>query len=137
MDITVPVMLVGGTDDVNVFIENNAIAFSQLGNAPRVYQVDIVGANHTHFANVCDIGNLLIDLGILQESWPAIGAQDLLEPYATTCSAEAFPIEEANRLQNLYVVSFFKRHLLHDKGYGYYLDAEFAEREPFVSISVK
>lgn len=72
--ITVPVMLMGGTEDVNVFIENNTIAFSQMVNAPEVYQVDIIGANHTHFANVCDIGNLLIGLGILQDSWPLIGA---------------------------------------------------------------
>lgn len=135
--ITVPVLLLGGTDDNSVFIENNGIAFEQLVNAPSVYKVDIIGANHTHFANVCDIGNLLIDLGILQQSWPAIGAADLLEPYAATCSEEAFPIDEAVRLQNLYVVAFFKRHLLNDREYGYYLNAEFAEGEPSVTISVK
>ncbi len=135
--ISIPVLLLGGTDDVSVFIENNNIAFEQMVNAPSVYKVDIMGANHTHFANICDIGNLLIDLGILQESWPAIGAEDLIEPYAATCSEEAFPIDEAVRLQNLYVVSFFKRHLLNERGYAYYLDAGFAEGEPSVTISVK
>jgi len=133
--ITVPAMLIGGTEDINVFIENNSIAFSQMTNSPHVYQVDIIGANHTHFANVCDIGNLLIELGIVQDSWPAIGAEDLLEPYATTCNAEAFPIGEVVRLQNLYVVSFFKRHLLDDRRYDYYLSGDFAEREPAVTIS--
>ena len=101
--IAVPTMLIGGTEDVDVFIENNEIAFRQVINAPRAYKTDIIGANHTHFANVCDIGNLLIDLGINQDSWELIGAGDLLEPYATTCSPEAFSIEEAVRLQNLYV----------------------------------
>lgn len=134
--ITVPVMLTGDTEDVNVFIENNSVAFAQMTNSPYVYQVDILGANHTHFANVCDIGELLIGLGILQDSWPVIGAEGLLEPYATTCSAEAFPIEEVVRLHNIYVVSFFKRHLPGDNRYDNYLSPGYAEREPAIAISV-
>lgn len=135
--IAVPVMLVGGTEDINVFIENNRIAFEQMTNAEKVYKVDIIGATHTHFANVCAIGDLLIEMGITQDSWPLIGAQELLEPYAMTCSAEAFPIAEAIRLQNLYVVSFFKRHLLDAVGYDKYLSNEFAASEPAVTISVR
>lgn len=135
--ITVPVMLMGGTEDSNVFIENNSIAFAQIVNSGAVYKVDIIGANHTHFANVCDIGNLLIDLGILQDIWPDIGAADLLEPYAMTCSPEAFPIGEAVRLQNLYIVAFFKRHLLDDGRYDDYLGRAFATGEPAVTISRK
>ena len=136
--ITVPVMLIGGTEDINVFIENNSIAFEQLTNASKVYKVDIIGATHTHFANLCAIGNLLIEqLGITQDKWPAIGAQELLEPYAMTCSAEAFPIEEAIRLQNLFVVSFFKRHLLGDTGYDSYLSNEYAQSETAAEVSVR
>lgn len=132
--IKVPTFLLGGTADVNVFIENNAIAFEQLTNAPTAYRVDIAGANHTHFANVCDIGNLLIELGILQESWPLIGAEGLLEPYATTCSEAAFPIEEVVRLQNVYLVSFFKRHLLAEEEYRYFLRDEYAADEDAVTF---
>jgi predicted dienelactone hydrolase len=135
--INVPVMLIGGTKDVGVFIENNSIAFEQLTNSPKVYKVDIIGATHTHFANVCAIGNLLIELGITQDSWPVIGAQELLEPYAMTCSADAFPIEDAIRLQNLFVVSFFKRHLLGDNGYDRYLSNEYAQSEPAAEVSVR
>lgn len=135
--ITVPVMLIGGTHDVNVFIENNSIAFEQLTNSPKVYKVDIIGATHTHFANVCAIGNLLIELGITPDIWPAIGAQELLEPYAVTCSAQAFPIEEAIRLQNLFVVSFFKRHLHGDTGYDSYLSSEYAQSETAAELSVR
>ena len=127
--ISVPTLLLGGTEDINVFIENNSIAFENLNNAPAAYQVDIIGANHTHFANVCDIGNLLIELGILQDSWPLIGAEALLEPYATTCSESAFPIEEVVRLQDLYVLSFFKRHLLGEESYAYYLSDDYASME--------
>jgi len=135
--ITVPVMLIGGTADSNVFIENNSIAFEHMTAAPRIYKVDIVGATHNHFANVCDIGKLLIELGIQQDNWPAIGAGDLLGPYADACSPQAFPIDEVVRLQNLYVVSFFKRYLLGAKGYDYYLAPDFAAREPAVAVAVK
>ena len=135
--IVVPIMLIGGTEDTNVPIGNNVIGFEQMTGAPRVYQVDIVGATHTHFANVCSIGNLLIDLGIDPEAWPAIGAEDLIEPYESTCGAEAFPIDEAIRLQNLYVVSFFKRHLLNEEGYDRYLTTDYADRELAIRFRVK
>lgn len=135
--ITVPVMLVGGTEDFDVFLENNDIAFSEIVNSPAVYQVDIIGANHTHFANVCDIGNLLIGLGILQDSWPLVGAEDLLEPYAMTCTPDAFPIEEAFRLQNLFTVSFFKRHLLDDRRYDDFLAPAYAAGEPAATLKAK
>jgi predicted dienelactone hydrolase len=135
--ITVPTMLMGGTEDVDVFIENNSIAFAEIINAPVVYQVDIIGANHTHFSNVCDIGNLLISIGIVRDTWPAIGAGDLLEPYAQTCSDEAFPIAEVVRLQNLYVVSFFKRYLQDDERYDSYLSPKHSEGEPAAKVSVR
>lgn len=99
--------------------------------------MDINGANHTHFANVCDIGNLLIELGILRDSWPLIGAEALLEPYASTCSEDAFPIEEVVRLQNVYIVSFFKRHLLGEEDYSYFLTNENAALEDAVTFRTK
>jgi predicted dienelactone hydrolase len=135
--ITIPVMLVGGTEDFDVFLENNRIAFAEMTNSPAVYQLDIIGANHTHFANVCDIGNLLLSLGLTQDLWPAVGAEDLLEPYAMTCTPDAFPIDEAFRLQNLYAVSFFRRHLLDDDRYDAFLTPGFADSEPAVNFSAK
>jgi len=130
--IEIPVLLMGGTDDRNVFIENNAIAFEQMIHAPRAYKVDIVGANHNHFANVCAIGNLLLDLGFGVELWPAIGAEALVPIYAETCTPESFPIEEVKRLQNLYAVAFFKRHLLGERGYDRFLGADYAHTEPAI-----
>lgn len=136
-NIRVPVMLMGGTEDSNVPIRNNEIAFDQITNAPKVYKVDIVGATHTHFANVCAIGNLLISLGIGQDAWPSVGAQALLQPYEVTCSPDAFPIGEATRLQNLYIVAFFRRHLLDQQGYDRYLRSEYADTEPAIIFSEK
>ncbi len=135
--IVVPVMLMGGSADVDVFPENNDVAFEQISRAPRVYQVEIIGANHTHFANVCWIGDHLISIGIDQEAWPSLGAEALLEPYELTCGPDAFPIDESNRLANLYTVAFFKRHLLGETGYDAYLTTEFAEGEAAIDFARK
>ena len=135
--ITIPVMLIGGTDDINVPIGNNELAFAQMINAPHVYKVDVIGATHNHFAAICPIANTLIDFGLGPEAWPTIGAEGLIEPYETTCGPDVLPIEEATRLQNLYVVSFFKSHLLDASGYDGYLTAEFANTEPGITISVR
>ena len=135
--ITVPTMLVGGTEDISVPIENNDIAFEQINQAPVLYKVDIAGANHTHFTNVCDIGDFLIETGFPKENWANMGAADLIVPYERTCSDTSFPMTEFNRLLNLYVVSFFKAHLLGESGYEDYLTGDYAESEPAISFSRK
>lgn len=56
---------------------------------------------------------------------------------SAVCSAQAFPIEEAVRLQNIYVVSFFKRHLLGDRRYDAYLSLDYAERETAITFSAR
>lgn len=133
----VPTMLIGGTEDVNVPIANNEIGFERITNAPRVYKVDIIGANHNHFAGVCDIGELLIEVGLSREGWPGGPAADLVGPYDATCMPHVFPIEEASRLTNLYTVAFFKRHLLDDSSYDRFLTSEFADTEAAVVFLVR
>ncbi len=135
--ITVPVMLMGGTEDTNVPIGNNAIAFEQMVNASPLYRVDIIGANHNHFAAICAIADWLLDRGWGPEIWPSLGAEALIEPYETTCSPDVLAIEEANRLQNLYVVSFFRSQLREERGYDQFLSPEFAETEPGVTFTAK
>jgi hypothetical protein len=97
--------------------------------------VDIIGATHTHFANICDIGNMLIDSGIKEDMWPAMGAGALVAPYNATCTEEAFPIEEATRLTNLYAVAFFRLHLRGDMAYANYLEETYAAKESAVGFS--
>lgn len=123
--VTAPVMLLVGTLDPNA-MANHREAFGLLAKAEAVFKVEIMGANHTHFANVCDIGNALIDIGVPQEAWPQLGASALIQPYNDTCTDEVFPITEATRLQSLYMVSHFKRYLLGMTEYDEYLDPEYA-----------
>lgn len=135
--ITVPVLLLGGTLDTSVPIELNDFAFDALVNAPRVAQVDIVGATHTHFANICDIGNWLIDNGLPQDVWPAIGAAALIGPYLTTCSEDALPLERVVRLQNLYATALFRFYLNGESGYEEFLTQEYADSEPDINFKVR
>ena len=133
-----PVLFLGGTLDTSVPIENHDYGFDRLTGAEAVFQVDIVGATHTHFANICDIGNWLIDNGFGQDLWPAIGAAALLEPYRDTCSDEAFPIDEVLRIQNLYAVAFFRRYLLGETAYEFYLRQDYArDNEPDIAFRAR
>ena len=108
--INIPVLLLGGTEDQSVFIENNAIAYDWIPGT--VYRADIIGADHTHFANICSIADFLFGLNIGIKLWPLVGAERLIEPYNVTCMPDVYPIADAQRLQNLYVTAFLKRHLL-------------------------
>lgn len=132
-----PVLLLGGTEDTSVPIDNNALAFEWLTSAESVVRADIIGANHTHFANVCDIGSLLIEMGITVDLWPALGAGDLVEPYADTCSEDAFSITEAIRLQKQLAVSFFRLHLLGEADYEWWLTEASAAQEEALQLWVK
>jgi predicted dienelactone hydrolase len=136
--VEIPVLLVGGTEDVDVPVENNRLAFDRLVHAPVVYRLDIVGANHNHFANVCAIGRYLLDdLGIPQDAWPGIGAEALIDPYESTCGPSAFPIDEATRLQNLYVVAFFRAHLRGEVELEAYLSPSFAATDGDVRLQAR
>ncbi|MFA9472913.1 MAG: alpha/beta hydrolase family protein, partial [Deltaproteobacteria bacterium] len=83
--VTQPTILLVGTLDPNAF-ENHEYVFASMPMAEALFKVEVTGANHTHFANVCDIGNTLISLGIGQDAWPNIGAEALLQPYNDTCT---------------------------------------------------
>jgi len=68
----------------------------------------------------------------------ALGAAALLQPYNDTCTDDVFPIDEAHRLQNLYMVAHFKRFLLGQVGYNQFLTAAYADaNEPAVSFESK
>jgi len=133
-----PVLFLGGTLDTSVPIENHDYGFDRLTGAAAVFQADIVGANHTHFANICDIGNFLLENGIGQNLWPGIGASRLISPYEDSCSEDAYPIEEVQRIQNLYAVAFFRRYLRGETEYDFYLQPDYAlENEPDVTYRAR
>lgn len=135
--ITVPTLLLGGTADVSVPIGNNHLAFDEITNAPFVASVEIDGANHTHFANVCAIGDFLIELGFEMSTWDALGAGELTEPYESTCTGDAFPIDEAIRLTQAVVVPFFLNQLLGDEDFAPWVSERYGDQEPALAVSVR
>ena len=135
--VDVPTLFLGGTEDELVPIDPETVrAFDLISTRGKdKYRVDIEGATHTHFANICDIAQVLIDIGLTPDIWPLIGAGALVEPYEKTCIPPAYPIDEAVRIQNLYNVSFFNRYLLLDLRYQYFLRELYAARsEPDVTM---
>lgn len=133
--VTEPTILFVGTLDSSA-LANHRYAFDRMPNAEALFKVEVAGANHTHFANVCDIGNLLLDdLMIPQDRWAGLGAAGLIGPYNDTCTEDVFPIAEAHRLQNLYMVAHFKRFLMEQDGYADYLTADHASaNEPAIAF---
>lgn len=132
--VTAPTILMVGSLDSGAF-NNHRYAFENMPAAEALFKVEVEGANHTHFANICDIGNRLIELGITEDTWPDIGASALIQPYNDTCTEDVFPIAEAHRLQNLYMVAHFRRHLLGDEGYDEYLSTSYADaNEPAIDF---
>ncbi len=135
--VTAPTIFLVGTLDPNA-VANHEYAFARMPNAEALFSVEITGANHTHFANVCAIGDFLLEIGLSQDAWPSVGAEALIQPYDDTCTADVFPIAEAHRLQNLYMVAHFKRYLLEQRGYERFLSASYAEaNEPAVRFITK
>jgi predicted dienelactone hydrolase len=135
--IRIPALFLGGTADTSVPIDPNTTRPFGLMKSKKLYRADIIGATHTHFANICDIAQVLIDINVPPETWPAIGAGALVEPYEQTCIPPAFPISEAVRIQNLYTVAFFRRHLLADLRYKSFLTVAYADAsEPDVNFFV-
>ena len=132
-----PTLLFVGTLDPPA-LEKHRYVFANMPNAAALFNVEVEGANHTHFANVCDIGNLLLGAGITQDLWPGIGAEGLLQPYDDTCTDDVFPIDEAQRIQNKYMVAHFRRYLLGQVAYERFLSTEHADEvEPTVSFEAQ
>jgi len=124
--VTVPTLLLGGTEDINVPIENNQLAFDALNAAPVSYNAEIIGANHNHFASICAIGDRLLELGIEQSAWAALGADELIAIYDETCSETAFPIATVTELTQILATSFFRSVLLGESEYELWLTPEYA-----------
>jgi predicted dienelactone hydrolase len=132
-----PSLFLGGTlDDVVPIVPSTTRAVALMSENGSPLRADIIGANHNHFAAVCDLGQLLIDAGIAQSQWASLGAGALIEPYNTTCIPGVLDIDEAVRIQNVYAVSFFRSALLGDTDYDAYLTQAYAETEPNVAFWV-
>lgn len=126
-----PTLLLCGTLDG--LMDQQERTFRLADAAPDLFRVDVLDANHTHFANICQIGQALIDLGLGKDQWPSLGASALIGPWESTCEPPALDINVALRIQNLYAAAFFGRYLAGETGYEPWLTEAWAEEnEPQV-----
>jgi len=120
-----PLLVLGGTADITVPVEPSNTRTFELPVARPRYRVDILDAGHNSFTNICDFFDVLLGAGV-----PANLLEFLLGSADEGCGPDLIPIEEAQRLTNLYAVSFMARHLGFDPRYRRYLNRAYARREP-------
>ena len=119
----IPALFLCGTLDPLIEQQERTLA---LASSDVLFGVSVLGATHTHFANICQIGDWLTSIGLTKETWPSIGASALIGPYEATCEPPALDIDIALRAQNFYAGAFFGRYLVGDQAYNPYLTEEYA-----------
>ncbi|MEE8473950.1 MAG: hypothetical protein V3T01_01280 [Myxococcota bacterium] len=119
------------------------------------FRADVIGAAHEAFANICDIGTQLLNVGLCPsttdpvpnppcdpatsnpadyDAWVQIGAGALVQPYIDVCVVPLIDLALVNRLQTLYTVSFFRRYLNGETDYDAFLTLEYGNSEPDVNF---
>lgn len=119
-----PMLLLGGTLDTTTPIVPSTTRPWELSNARPRYRVDIDGAGHNSFTNICDLVDLLLDAGLP----PALLAA-LVANAEDGCAPRFRPIEEVQRLTNLYTTAFFQRELARQPGFQRYLTRGYARSQ--------
>jgi predicted dienelactone hydrolase len=145
-----PTLCMAGTIEALSTQCRRPFPLTQASASPN-FRVDVIGAAHEAFANTCDFGNALIDAGICAslsdsppcddptadpanyddpadyDAWASLpGAGALIQPYINVCVVPQIPLAEVVRLQTLYTVSMFRRHLLGETEYDAFLTADYA-----------
>jgi predicted dienelactone hydrolase len=131
--IDVPTLLMGGTSDTVVPIEPGIVHAWDLISGRPEYRVDMLAAGHNSFTNICDIRDAFVAAGVGQ---PILG---FVEAQAEDgCAPELLPIDEAQRVTDLYVVSFLTEELKGSSRYSRYLSPRYADRHDLpVDLLVK
>ncbi len=131
--ISVPTLIIGGTNDTTTPIEeNNDRPFGLMSD--QVFQTDLEDAVHFSFSNSCDLIHGMKVRGIKQWMIDLLLGTAFTEP----CNPPALDIDEAHRITNLFTVSLFKAFVEGDERYEQYLTEEYAlASEPFVTFQAK
>jgi len=110
-DVDVPTMVISGTlDTATTIAEQTERAWKIIPGRP-LYRVDLKGAGHQSFSDVCFYEDLL-------PSFPEL--PDLIVDYLETFAAQActpkfLEIEEAHRLIDRYAIGFLERYVAGDR----------------------
>ena len=98
--IDVPTMVISGTLDTSTPIDPNTERVAELVSGP-VVRVDLEGATHQSFSDVCDYTVLLRELEV------DVSLIAFVDEFAgTTCDPNVLEVEEAHGLINRYAIAF-------------------------------
>lgn len=124
--VRVPVLLVGGSNDLAAPVERNAgRTFDGLHGAHPRYLVTVTGGMHNSFTEICAQAAAVRDRPVPE------GVRVRLEVTAeVTCRPPAVDIDRAHRLTTYYTVAFLERRLLGATAYDSFLTPAAARRFP-------
>lgn len=125
--ISIPTLFMTGTLDPLLQDTIDSYGLMLGVGAVDLFRADVMGANHYHFANVCQIGEFLLSLGITIDQWPGVGAGQLVPIYEETCVPPALDQSIPTRIQSTYAAAFFRHFLRSDPGYWPYLTQSWAQ----------
>lgn len=116
--VEVATLLVGGTaDDIAPIDDRLTRPFSLVGT-DEVRRVDVEGAAHWSFTDICRLSEAIRDAG----ADPGVE-----RPFAvnavSACGDGALPADDAKRITNHYVVAFLRVHLAGDDRYAGHLES--------------
>ncbi len=101
--ITVPAMIIVGTDDASTPVEPNVTRAWEFGGSEPFYRVELVAGQHQSFTNACRYVELL-------PTWPPdlqALARPLLESQAAEgCGDGIMDVERAQELTNTFAITF-------------------------------
>lgn len=116
--IDVPTLVLSGTLDTTTPIDPNTVRTTELVTGRPLLRIDLVGATHQSFTDVCDYTVLLREL-------PDVG-QDILdlvdEQAGRTCDPGVLDVDEAQDLVNRYAIGFLLAELTGDPAASAALD---------------
>jgi predicted dienelactone hydrolase len=131
--ISVPTMIIGGTDDTTTPIETENVRPFEL-IPDRVFRADLDRAVHFSFSNSCDLIQGMRDQNIPQFLIDYLLGTEFTAP----CGPPSLDIAEAHRITNLFTVSHFKAFVEGDDRYEKYLTESYAQaNEPYVTYYAK
>jgi len=122
--IRIPTLILGGTLDETTPVDPQSARPHTLVSARPRFRVDVRGAGHGSFTEICAILDALVGVGL-----PPEVAGLLLGELAEACGPDLIPIEEAQRLTNLYAIAFLKRFVALDPRYERWLTPGLARRQ--------
>jgi predicted dienelactone hydrolase len=103
--VTVPALVMVGTDDSSTPVVPNVTRVWELSNSDPLYRVELVAGQHQSFSNACRYVELI-------PTWPQ-ALQDLAGPFLTSqaasgCGEGIMDIDRAQDLTNTFAISFLE-----------------------------